>query len=157
MGKAVDARKPVTDADLDARFWAKVNMAGGQGPAGDCWEWTAKVLPSGRGRYWHDGRWCYPYRLTLEAAAGPPPTALHYAGHTVCDNPRCVNPAHLAWQTPGENSQEMMAKGRAGGVAVCPNARMRGLIASAVARRRRRDEREAKTQDAVVAILGRSG
>jgi hypothetical protein len=47
-------------------------------------------------------------RLVLTWYAGPPPTDRHEAGH-ICphgENSRCVNPAHLVWQTREENEAQ---------------------------------------------------
>lgn len=44
---------------------------------------------------------------------GDVPDGLHIC-HT-CDNPRCINPAHLFLGTPKDNQQDSLAKGRHAG------------------------------------------
>ena len=90
---------------FDARFQAKVEL----GPW--CWEWRGKRLPRGYGRL-SNGRRCevYAHRYAWERVNGPVPEGLLVL-HT-CDNPGCVNPAHLFVGTFGDNNRDTVAKGR---------------------------------------------
>jgi hypothetical protein len=56
------------------------------------------------------------HRVAYALAAGVEVTSLgrwQFVTHT-CDNPPCVNPAHLVLGTPASNRAEMVARGRAG-------------------------------------------
>ena len=97
-------RKPLAE-----RFWAKVDRRGPD----DCWNWTAMTHPDGHGRIGeggHYGRMLYAHRVSYELHIGPIPPGL-VVMHK-CDNPRCVNPAHLQLGTDADNHRDCWNKGR---------------------------------------------
>jgi len=52
-----------------------------------------------------DGTREYVHRAVCRWAHGEPPTERHQAAHA-CHRPICVNPLHVRWRTPAENTAE---------------------------------------------------
>jgi len=91
------------------RFWAKVEKS----EPDKCWLWTGHTNGAGYGMTWslEDGRKVLAHRYSLELQVGPIPKGLLACHH--CDNPRCVNPAHLYTGDYRRNSRDMWERGRA--------------------------------------------
>ncbi len=68
--------------------------------------------PEGYGLFKVAGRTVGAHRFSLELSLGRPITPGMQARHLVCDNPPCVNPAHLAEGTQLDNERDKVAKGR---------------------------------------------
>lgn len=98
------------DANLKKRFWKKVDRLGPD----ECWVWSASTNKSGYGRIGvYDGSIMRPKiasRISWLIHNGPIPDGL-FALHK-CDNPPCVNPAHLFLGTNQDNMDDMRLKDR---------------------------------------------
>jgi hypothetical protein len=91
---------------VEERFWAKVDKRSGPD---SCWTWTAAKTLRGYGRFMLDGKARLAHRLAWRLAGGTEAEAL--VCHR-CDNPSCVNPAHLFLGDQFDNMRDMTAKGR---------------------------------------------
>lgn len=93
---------------LTERFWLKVDQRGPD----ECWPWLASADPDGRGRFWWPdaGRNVAAPRVVWYLSTGLWPGDLFVCHH--CDNPPCVNPAHLFLGTASDNARDMDSKGR---------------------------------------------
>lgn len=108
---------------LTERFWKNVDKIGPIHPykphLGRCWPWTASVDKNGYGQIGEggtNGKMLKAHRVSWELHNGPIPIGEGYHGICVrhsCDNPGCVNPAHLDEGSHQDNMTDMKKRGRA--------------------------------------------
>lgn len=121
------------DEKTVARFWSKVDK-NGPAPAhvpevGPCWVWTGSRTAAGYGRHCLRPGTTYAHRFSKEIHGDPPGSmsVLHR-----CDNPPCVNPAHLFLGTDVDNKADMVRKARQARGARLPQAILSAADAAAI-------------------------
>jgi hypothetical protein len=92
------------------RFWGKVDKRGPD----ECWNWLGCVERNnknhpGYGRVGFKGNQFVATHVALTLDGRPRPGKL-LALHS-CNNPRCVNPAHLRWGSHYDNTLDAVANG----------------------------------------------
>lgn len=91
----------------DERFYKKVE----QPPySAACWLWLASRNPDGYGHFFYNDSIVAAHRVSWMMHRGEIPAGLNVLHK--CDNPKCVNPAHLFLGTHQDNADDKMKKGR---------------------------------------------
>lgn len=93
--------KPLAD-----RFWAKVDV----GKPDECWNWTGAKHPFGYGKIWTGEGFKPSYHVSFLLVGNTIPAGM-LLRHK-CDNPSCVNPAHLEVGTTKDNIQDKLDRKR---------------------------------------------
>lgn len=101
-----EGETPVSDAHLIRRLANGLEAA----PKDGCWNWVKTCKAHGYGTLTLEGRTIYAHRLAFRLS-GRILRDGQQVRHT-CDNPRCINPAHLLAGNHSDNMQDMVRRGR---------------------------------------------
>ena len=98
--------KTILTDEFVSRFWSNVKMSS----LFDCWTWQRAKTKAGYGVTTNKRKLFYAHRLSWEINFGEIPKDLCVLHK--CDNPPCVNPAHLFIGTRADNAKDKIEKGR---------------------------------------------
>ena len=116
----------------ELRFWAKVDKSAG---VDKCWPWTKALGTTGYGAFTvRAGLVVGAHRFALATSLGRPIQAGMDALHS-CDNPICVNPAHLREGTNQDNIDDKVSRQRQRKGVGVPQARLTEESALSIRRR----------------------
>jgi len=105
-------------AEVEARFWARIDKKPGHGPNGDCWIFSRLTDPSRYTKFtWTvngEKKQMDAHRFVLSLTLGRLPKGL--ATHS-CDFRPCCNPSHISEGTYSSNRKECVDRGRNGKIA----------------------------------------
>lgn len=96
------------------KFWKKVQ----RGAPNECWPWIGAKDPGGYGRFLFRGKVVKAHRLALATIVDVDVIVAGRLGSTgvvvlhTCDNPDCVNPAHLRAGAQVDNVRDAASKKR---------------------------------------------
>jgi len=108
----IGSRRYIKMTEHKERFEEKVCPE----PNTGCHLWTAAIMSSGYGAFGLNGKTVLSHRVAYELYVGPIPEGDGYHGTCVrhtCDNPLCVNPAHLEVGTHQDNMDDKVERDRA--------------------------------------------
>lgn len=107
VNEVAHSSEPVKLTEKNLRnFWRKVSKLGSD----ECWLWTGCVGKKGYGQFGVNGNMDGAHRVSWQIHYGGIPSGLCVC-HS-CDNPPCVNPAHLWLGTTLDNILDKEIKGR---------------------------------------------
>ena len=136
--------------DPVASFWSQV--PGTQSPD-HCWEWSGSRTLGGYGTLSFRRRRVYAHRLSVTLAGIDVPEGM-VVMHS-CDNPPCVNPAHLRVGTQEDNVRDKVEKGRHyAGVRPMGSEHHAAKLAEEDVREMRRNHRPGDSRRALAAKYG---
>lgn len=114
MAVVTDTRQPNSDphpslseAVSVSRFWRLVDIR----EKDECWTWNGHLDDDGYGIYVYRGKRYGAHELALSFTTGEKRLKGLDTCHS-CDNPTCVNPSHLRFDTRLSNVREMHERGR---------------------------------------------
>lgn len=103
MSRGID---DLTQVHVD-RFWSRVKVDQSPNP-NVCWEWDGPTDPYGKLWIKTDNIGAHRISYFLHYDQDPEELSVLHK----CDNPKCVNPAHLFLGTMQDNTQDMVTKDR---------------------------------------------
>lgn len=101
-----------------SRFWQLVNIRADD----ECWHWLG-YREEGYGKFYIEGRMVGAHELALSFSSGEKRPEGFDTCHS-CDNPICVNPLHLRFDTRQSNVDDMFERGRSTTGEASPNAKL---------------------------------
>lgn len=103
---SLDPHPELAEAVTVSRFWRMVRM----GDSSECWAWTGQAAADGYGSFFYHGEMRRSHEMALSFSTGEMRHPDLVTCHS-CDNPRCCNPSHLRFDTPGSNLKEAYDRG----------------------------------------------